>query len=104
LYIKDNIVFRVFTLEFTTKEPLFYDESLYGDIKELLKQHLDAYVPVIFDNHRQYQGSNEMHYMFDIHIGSLTKPEEIRLDKVQNILGSALFNYPLYTCYKISIN
>lgn len=104
LYIKNDVVFRVFTLELTTKEPIFIDQSLYEDIRDLLKEHLNAYVPIVYDNHRHYKGNDCMHYFFDIHVGSSDTPEEVRLNKVELILGEIMIRHKIYSSYKVSIN
>lgn len=104
VYIKDGILFRIFTVELTTKEPIFHSNALYTDITALLKQQVNAKVPITFDNERNYSGSEGMHYRFDIHVGSQITPEKVRLNKVEDALLAILAKHQVYKSIKISIN
>ena len=86
MYIKNDLLFRIFTVKMSQSEP-FFDVELNGKIENILLTHCC--------------GKN---FKFDLHIGNTIESSEVRLERVEELLKSLISNDNRYTRVKVKLN
>lgn len=89
VYISHEVMYRIFTIELVTKEPVTIDEELFKKIAGKLFEN-KVITNMNIDNVESYQINDKQIARFDIHLCNTREPAAVRLTSVEKALQGLL--------------
>jgi hypothetical protein len=103
MYISHEVMYRIFTIELVTKEPVSTDEELFKKIAGRLFEN-KVITKINVDNLESYTVNGKQVSRFDIHLCNTHKPSAVRLTNVEKALQGLLDNHEYYSEMQIKLN
>jgi len=103
MYIKNDLLFRIFTVKMSQSEP-FFDVELNGKIENILLTHCCGKKFKFDDIMPTFTQLGAHSFKFDLHIGNTIDSSEVRLARVEELLESLISNDNRYTRVKVKLN